>query len=86
MPDFRSPGACGLRVFWVFVVFPNIMSPRGLLTCYPVSWSTTIVFLTVLAIIAVRKKVRPLEKNHKDPPPDTITELLEAEATKEESV
>ena len=80
-------GICGLRVFWVFVVFPNLMSPTGLLACYPVSWSTTIALLAVLVLVALRQKVRPMDKGHNGSlPQDTEKELLEAEAIKEETV
>lgn len=84
-------GICGLRAFWVFVVFPNFMSPLGLLTCYPVSWSTTIVLLASLVIYAVRKKLRPMAKAQTEPPAEDtpqgeISELLEAEVSKEETV
>lgn len=31
-------GACGFRVFWVFVVFPHDRSMKNLMISYPISW------------------------------------------------
>lgn len=34
-------GVCALRVFWVFVIFPLIPTPLGLLVSFPISWALT---------------------------------------------
>lgn len=34
-------GACGLRIFWVFMVFPEYNTLRSLVFSYPVSWFLT---------------------------------------------
>lgn len=51
---------CGIRIFWVFVVFPlpAFNTLRGLYLSYPISWSTTVVLLAILSIFARRKMKR----------------------------
>lgn len=34
-------GACGLRIFWVFMIFPQYNTLRSLAFSYPVSWFLT---------------------------------------------
>lgn len=36
-------GVCVLRILWVLLVFPCVSTIRGLLICFPVSWSLTAV-------------------------------------------
>lgn len=50
-------GACGLRVLWVYLVFPNerFHTLKGLLTCYPVTWAITCLALAVLLAVAFHK-------------------------------
>lgn len=48
---------CGLRVIWVFFVFPLecMNTVRGLLLSYPVSWSLAALIFGVLTVFAYRK-------------------------------
>lgn len=67
-------GICGLRVIWVSFVFPidYFHTPRGLLTSYPVTWSTTALALLVLVIIAWLKTKALFSK---DKPRDTAESI-----------
>lgn len=56
-------GACGIRIFWVFVVLPHIYSLINLYWAYPISWFVTFVAQSVL--IAVTQK--QLDKEYKLP-------------------
>ena len=55
---------CGVRIFWVFVIFPlpAFNTLRGLYLSYPISWSMTILMLSVLTIFA-RKKLKKIENS-----------------------
>ena len=55
---------CGVRIFWVFVIFPlpAFNTLRGLYLSYPISWSMTILMLSVLTIFA-RKKMKKIESS-----------------------
>ena len=55
---------CGVRIFWVFVIFPlpAFNTLRGLYLSYPISWSMTILMLSVLTIFA-RKKMKKIENS-----------------------
>lgn len=53
-------GACGIRIFWVFVVLPHIYSLINLYWVYPISWIIT--FLAQSVLIAVTQK--QLEKKY----------------------
>ncbi len=50
-------GACGLRVAWIYLVFPDerFHTLKGLLTCYPVTWTITCLALSVLLTVALIK-------------------------------
>lgn len=49
-------GACGIRVFWVFIIFPldTFHSLRGLAISYPVSWLITLIVLIICYFIKRR--------------------------------
>lgn len=51
-------GICGLRLAWIFLVFPleAFHSIGGLFACYPISWAVTDLLLGTLAVIFFRKK------------------------------
>jgi putative MATE family efflux protein len=51
-------GVCGLRLFWIFVIFPlpAFHSLFGLFLCYPLSWGVTDIILGALAFFFFRKK------------------------------
>ena len=48
-------GLCGTRVLWVYLVFPHWEDPVGLLVCYPVSWISTILMLSIARLVAEKK-------------------------------
>lgn len=64
---------CGLRFLWVYVVFPKLYTPTGLLTSYPVSWSLAALVMGILLVFAWAKLKKQMR-------------LEEAEKTKEETV
>lgn len=47
-------GVCGVRILWIMFAFPNekFHSLRGIMTCYPVSWSVTMAFHISVCIFA----------------------------------
>lgn len=51
-------GVCGVRLFWIFVIFPlpAFHSLFGLFLCYPISWGVTDLILGILAAYFFRKK------------------------------
>jgi Na+-driven multidrug efflux pump len=51
---------CGLRLFWVNFIFPleRFHTPRGLMTCYPITWSVAILLMVVAIIFALRRAAR----------------------------
>ena len=49
-------GTCGLRIAWVFTVFPLYRTPLALFACMPISWAITGLVLFA-SFFAVRKKV-----------------------------
>lgn len=53
-------GICGLRAVWVFVFFPmeRFNTLRGLLICYPLSWSFAMLLQISVCIFAFRKLKR----------------------------
>ncbi len=53
-------GVCAVRVFWVFVVFPLVPTPIGLLISFPISWGLTILFHGITCIFASKKIKREL--------------------------
>lgn len=59
-------GICGLRIVWIYCVFPYLgeyHTPAGLMFSYPVTWSATILMLSVLFIIAWRR-IKRVESHH----------------------
>ena len=44
-------GVCGVRIFWIFVVFPLHKTFRVIMTAYPVSLSVTAVLIFVAVMI-----------------------------------
>ena len=48
-------GACGIRIFWVFVVLPHIYSLINLYWAYPISWFATLVAQSVLIVITQKQ-------------------------------
>jgi len=50
-------GICGVRMFWIYVVFPRpeFSTYQGLMLSYPVSWAISLAAFTVAAIFAYRR-------------------------------
>lgn len=48
-------GACGIRLFWVFVILPLNYSLINLYWAYPISWSITFVAQSILVLCVSRK-------------------------------
>ena len=48
-------GVCGLRVLWVFTVFPQYRSMFTLYLSYPVSWLATGIVLVTMYAVTFRK-------------------------------
>ena len=48
-------GTCGVRVGWVFTVFPLYRTPGALFACMPISWAIT-GFVLLVCFFVVRKK------------------------------
>ncbi len=44
-------GICGMRIFWIMVVFPSHKTFAGILTAYPVSLSVTALLIFIVLII-----------------------------------
>ncbi len=45
-------GVCGVRILWLFLVFPFMRTPEVLFLCYPVSWFVTgVTYFIAYAII-----------------------------------
>ncbi len=65
---------CGLRFLWVYLVFPALYTPTGLLLSYPVSWSLTALVMGVLLIFAwvKLKKQRKLDESLQKIEKDTV--------------
>lgn len=53
-------GACGFRVLWIVTVFPLWRTPRGLFTCYPISWIITLAAQLAAYFIIYRKRTKNL--------------------------
>lgn len=56
-------GVCGLRILWVFTVFPQHRSLFMLYFSYPVSWFITGSVLVVMYAITFRKILKGADKN-----------------------
>lgn len=50
-------GACGIRIFWVYVIFPKYASYVGLVISYPISWILTS-FAHLIFLIFLFKKIK----------------------------
>lgn len=48
-------GVCGVRIFWVFVMFPKYGTFAALMVCYPLSWIITGTVLLCIYLRFVRK-------------------------------
>lgn len=55
-------GACGIRLFWIFVILPLNYSLINLYWAYPISWVITFIGQSVLYFI-VKKKIMTVKKN-----------------------
>jgi Na+-driven multidrug efflux pump len=53
-------GLCGTRVIWIYLVFPYLHTPVGLMLCYPASWIVSIIFLGTARLIAEKKLKKEL--------------------------
>ncbi len=51
-------GACGLRIFWVFCIFPHDRTMENLMLSYPVSWAAVAFFACIALFFVYRKTVR----------------------------
>ncbi len=49
-------GICGVRIFWVFAMFPKFGTFKALMFCYPISWITTGLVMACVYSRIVRKK------------------------------
>ena len=51
-------GICGLRLFWIFAIFPlpAFHSLYGLFLCYPISWALTSAILGGMVVLFFRRK------------------------------
>ena len=62
IPMFTSIlGVCGLRVFWVLVVFAQNRNIGMLYASYPISWIITGSILVCCFFAVYTKKYKPLE-------------------------
>jgi hypothetical protein len=57
-------GICATRLIWISAVFPSLHTPLGLMLCYPVSWSVTIIALSTARFFA-RKKIKAMSESTK---------------------
>ncbi len=48
-------GVCGIRILWVYLVFPYFSDINVLYLIYPVSWGATVIFLLTTYLILSRK-------------------------------
>ena len=51
-------GACAFRVLWIVAVFPLWHTPRGLFTCYPISWVITLAAQLTAYFIIYRRHTK----------------------------
>ena len=49
-------GTVGMRIFWIFVIFPSHRTLYDLFISYPASWTATII-MQVICFLIVRRKV-----------------------------
>lgn len=48
-------GICGVRIAWLYTVFPKLGTLQSIYMCFPVSWAITMIIEIVLWVIAYRK-------------------------------
>ena len=48
-------GICGIRIGWIYTVFPAARTLESIYMCFPVSWACTLIIEAVLWFIAYRK-------------------------------
>lgn len=59
MPAILSAiGICGVRIFWIFLVFPAYNTFKAILIVYPISLFVTAVLMVIAALI-----YRPTKKH-----------------------
>ena len=65
---------CGFRFLWVYLVFPKLNTPKGLLLSYPASWLLTVLVFGILLINAwiKLKKQRRLEEAERNKIKETV--------------
>ena len=51
-------GACGLRIFWVIMIFPQYRTLRSLIYSYPVSWFLTGLVNGIILFLVCRRMLR----------------------------
>ena len=66
---------CGLRLLWIFVIFP--LEPMhtivGLYVSYPISWTAAFIGMSVIAIFTLRRVKRMCEVHSEHTAPDVVT-------------
>ncbi len=64
-------GICGVRILYIFLLFPleALHTPVGLMYCYPISWTLSLIAMAVIRIIAGVKlrRVMPDEAPSAEP-------------------
>ena len=48
-------GICGVRIAWLYTVFPKLGTLQSIYMCFPVSWAITMIIEIILWVIAYRK-------------------------------
>ena len=48
-------GICGVRIGWLYTVFPKLGTLQSIYMCFPVSWAVTMAIEIILWVIAYRK-------------------------------
>ena len=58
---------CGIRLFWIFVIFPleRMHSLVGLYTVYPISWTAALIGMSTIACFALKRVKRLCEEKEK---------------------
>ena len=51
-------GICGVRIAWIYTVFPVQQTLASIYMCFPVSWAVTMIVEIILWFIAYRKVCR----------------------------
>lgn len=56
---------CGLRLFWIFAIFPHWPTFRTIMLIYPISlWTTGIIILLMILIIRPSRKMEAAAREH----------------------